>query len=108
MPSTAESNTSGLTWSPEDAQAVTYLRALAMDAVQRVGNGHPGTAMALAPVAYLLFRSYVRHDPTDPAWLGRDRFVLSAGHSSLTLYSQLFLSGLGLEIEDLRSFRTWG
>ena len=108
MPSTAESNTSGLTWSPEDAQAVTYLRALAMDAVQRVGNGHPGTAMALAPVAYLLFRSYVRHDPADPAWLGRDRFVLSAGHSSLTLYSQLFLSGLGLEIEDLRSFRTWG
>ena len=74
--------------------AVTYLRALAMDAVQRVGNGHPGTAMALAPVAYLLFQKVMRHDPKDPAWLGRDRFVLSPGHSSLTLYSQLFLSEL--------------
>lgn len=95
------------TWSADDAQAVTYLRALAMDAVQAVGNGHPGTAMALAPVAYLMFRDFVRFDPHDPTWLGRDRFVMSAGHSSLTLYSQLLLSGL-LEIDDLRSFRTWG
>lgn len=84
-----------------------YLRALAMDAVQSVGNGHPGTAMSLAPVAYLLFRDFVRHDPRDPAWIGRDRFVMSAGHSSLTLYSQLLLSG-SLDIDDLRSFRTWG
>lgn len=94
-------------WSEEDSQAVTYLRALAMDAVQNVGNGHPGTAMSLAPVAYLLFRDFVRHDPKDPAWLGRDRFVMSAGHSSLTLYGQLLLSGM-LELQDLREFRTWG
>jgi len=79
-----------------------------MDAVQAAGNGHPGTAMSLAPVAYLLFRDYVRHDPSDPQWLGRDRFVMSAGHSSLTLYSQLFLSGSGVELDDLRQFRTWG
>lgn len=96
-----------LSWSDDDASAVTYLRALAMDSVQAVGNGHPGTAMSLAPVAYLLFRDFVRHDPQDPAWLGRDRFVLSAGHSSLTLYSQLLLSGT-LDIADLRAFRTWG
>ena len=76
-----------------------------MDAVQAAGNGHPGTAMALAPAAYLLFRDFVRHDPADPHWLGRDRFVLSAGHSSLTLYSQLLLSGIGLELDDLRGFR---
>lgn len=74
-------------WSDDDAQAVTYLRAIAMDAVQTVGNGHPGTAMSLAPAAYVLFRDFVRHDPSDPTWLGRDRFVMSAGHSSLTLYS---------------------
>jgi len=79
-----------------------------MDSVQKVGNGHPGTAMSLAPVAYLLFQKWMRHDPTDPQWLGRDRFVLSNGHSSLTLYIQLFLSGYGLELEDLESFRTWG
>ena len=95
------------TWDDGDERAVAYLRALAMDAVQSVGNGHPGTAMALAPVAYVLFRDFVRHDPADPAWLGRDRFVLSAGHSSLTLYSQLLLSGL-LEMSDLREFRRWG
>lgn len=98
---------SPVSWSDDDAQAVTYLRALAMDAVQSVGNGHPGTAMSLAPVAYLLFRDFVRHDPADPAWLGRDRFVMSAGHSSLTLYSQLLLSGT-LQLEDLKTFRTWG
>ena len=97
-----------LTWSPLDNDAVRYSRALAMDAVERVGNGHPGTAMSLAPVAYLLFRDYVNHDPKDPNWLGRDRFVLSAGHSSLTLYTQLLLSGSGLEIADLQAFRTWG
>ena len=79
-----------------------------MDAVQSVGNGHPGTAMSLAPIAYLLFRDYVRHDPSDPSWPGRDRFVLSAGHSSLTLYGQLFLSGIGVDMDDLRSFRRWG
>ena len=79
-----------------------------MDAVQKVGNGHPGTAMSLAPAAYLLFQRIMRHDPSDPGWLGRDRFVLSAGHSSLTLYSELFLSGFGLTMNDLESFRTWG
>lgn len=97
-----------LAWTADDARAVSYLRAVAMDAVQAAGNGHPGTAMALAPAAYLLFRDFVRHDPADPSWLGRDRFVLSAGHSSLTLYSQLFLSGVGLDMDDLRTFRTWG
>ncbi|MEC8445796.1 MAG: transketolase [Actinomycetota bacterium] len=97
-----------LAWGVDDRQAVTYLRALAMDAVQSVGNGHPGTAMSLAPIAYLLYRDYVRHDPSDPSWPARDRFVLSAGHSSLTLYSQLFLSGIGVDMDDLRSFRRWG
>jgi transketolase len=97
-----------LDWTAADDSAVKYLRALAMDAVQKVGNGHPGTAMALAPAAYVLFQRVMRHDPSDPRWLGRDRFVLSAGHSSLTLYSELFLSGYGLTIEDLQSFRTWG
>jgi transketolase len=95
-------------WSSLDDQAVVVSRALAMDAVQKVGNGHPGTAMALAPVAYTLFQRVLKHDPTDPNWLGRDRFVLSAGHSSLTLYIQLFLSGYGLELSDLQSFRTAG
>ena len=90
-------------WSSLDDQAVVVSRALAMDAVQKVGNGHPGTAMALAPVAYTLFQRVLKHDPTDPNWLGRDRFVLSAGHSSLTLYIQLFLSGYGLELSDLQS-----
>ena len=95
-------------WNELDDKAVTISRALAMDAVQKVGNGHPGTAMALAPVAYTLFQRIMKHDPTDPNWLGRDRFVLSAGHSSLTLYVQLFLSGYGLELSDLQSFRTAG
>src|SRR5580692_8194621 len=79
-----------------------------MDAVQKVGNGHPGTAMSLAPAAYLLFQRILRHDPADPQWLGRDRFVLSCGHSSLTLYLQLYLSGYGLALDDLKAFRTWG
>ena len=95
-------------WTPDDEQAVTYLRALAADAVQRVGNGHPGTAMSLAPVAYTLFQKVMRHDPRNPHWVGRDRFVMSGGHSSLTLYSQLFLSGYGLSMADLEAFRTWG
>jgi len=96
------------TWSALDARAVDTARVLAADAVQRVGNGHPGTAMSLAPAAYLLFQRFLTHDPGDPDWLGRDRFVLSCGHSSLTLYIQLFLSGYGLELSDLQSFRTWG
>jgi len=95
-------------WNSLDDQAVVVSRALAMDSVQKVGNGHPGTAMALAPVAYTLFQRILKHDPSDPNWLGRDRFVLSAGHSSLTLYVQLFLSGYGLELSDLQSFRTAG
>lgn len=95
------------TWSELDDQVVKYSRALAADAVQKVGNGHPGTAMSLAPVAYLLFQKHLVHDPKDPKWIGRDRFVLSCGHSSLTLYTQLFLSGYGLELTDLQSFRTW-
>jgi transketolase len=94
-------------WTELDDQAVTAARALAMDSVQKVGNGHPGTAMSLAPMAYLLFQKWMRHDPADPEWQGRDRFVLSNGHSSITLYTQLFLSGYGLELEDLQSFRTW-
>lgn len=97
-----------LNWTSLDDQAVTTARALAMDSVQKVGNGHPGTAMSLAPMAYLLFQKWLKHDPSDPNWLGRDRFVLSNGHSSLTLYIQLYLSGYGLELEDLKSFRTWG
>ena len=96
------------TWSAADDRAVAVARALAMDAVQKVGNGHPGTAMSLAPVAYTLFQRFLRHDPSDPQWIGRDRFVLSCGHSSLTLYIQLLYSGYGLNIDDLKSFRTWG
>ena len=99
---------STLKWSELDDLAVTTCRALAMDSVQKAGGGHPGTAMALAPVAYTLFQRIMKHDPSAPNWLGRDRFVLSAGHSSLTLYSQLYLSGYGLEIADLQSFRTSG
>lgn len=95
-------------WSELDEQAVVTARVLAMDSVQKVGNGHPGTAMSLAPMAYLVFQKWLRHDPTDPNWQGRDRFVLSNGHSSITLYIQLFLSGYGLELDDLKSFRTWG
>ncbi|WP_308189750.1 transketolase [Nocardioides sp. cx-169] len=98
----------GLDWNEIDDKAVDTARVLAMDAVQRVGNGHPGTAMSLAPAAYLLFQKVMRHNPADPAWPGRDRFVLSCGHSSITLYTQLFLGGFGLEIEDLMALRTWG
>ena len=94
-------------WTTLDDRAVAYARALAADAVQKVGNGHPGTAMSLAPVAYLLFQRHLVHDPSDSHWLGRDRFILSCGHSSLTLYIQLFLSGYGLEMKDLENFRTW-
>jgi len=97
-----------LKWDVLDDRAVAYARALAMDAVQKVGNGHPGTAMALAPVAYTLFQRIMKHDPSDPTWVGRDRFILSCGHSSLTLYTQLFYSGYGLELKDLEEFRTWG
>jgi transketolase len=88
-------------WTELDTRAVDTIRVLAAEAVQRVGNGHPGTAMSLAPLAYTLFQRVLRHDPTDPAWTGRDRFVLSCGHSSLTLYLQLFLSGYGLELSDI-------
>ncbi len=95
-------------WNELDDQAVVTSRVLAMDAVQKVGNGHPGTAMALAPVAYTLFQRFLKHDPADPQWLGRDRFILSCGHSSLTLYIQLYLSGYGLSLDDLKAFRTQG
>jgi transketolase len=97
-----------LDWTAADKRAVDLVRVLAMDAVQQAGNGHPGTAMSLAPVAYLLFQDVMRHDPADPTWAGRDRFVLSCGHSSLTLYIQLYLSGYGLSLDDLKAFRTWG
>jgi len=99
----------GLEWSQVDKRAVDLVRVLAMDAVQKVGNGHPGTAMSLAPAAYLLYQHVMRHDPADPAWAGRDRFVLSCGHSSLTLYIQLYLSGYpDMTLADLESLRTWG
>ena len=94
-------------WQELDDKAVAVARALAMDAAQKVGNGHPGTAMSLAPVAYTLFQRIMRHDPANPNWLARDRFILSCGHSSLTLYIQLYLSGYGVELEDLKSFRTF-
>ncbi len=93
-------------WDKLDDQAVVTSRALAMDAVQKVGNGHPGTAMSLAPVAYTLFQRILKHDPNNPNWIARDRFILSCGHSSLTLYIQLFLSGYGVELDDLKNFRT--
>ncbi|HET6938773.1 MAG TPA: transketolase [Nocardioides sp.] len=102
------STTPDLDWTELDDKAVDTIRVLAMDAVQKVGNGHPGTAMSLAPAAYLLFQRVMRHNPADPHWPGRDRFVLSAGHSSLTLYLQLYLGGWGLELEDIKSLRTWG
>lgn len=95
-------------WSDVDVRAVDTVRVLAADAVENVGSGHPGTAMSLAPLAYLLYQNVMRHDPSEPHWLGRDRFVLSAGHSSLTQYIQLYLSGYGLELEDLKALRTWG
>ncbi|MFE6970116.1 transketolase [Isoptericola sp. NPDC057653] len=97
-----------LEWNSLDDRAVKTIKALAADAVEKVGNGHPGTAISLAPAAYLLFGKTMRHDPSDPHWVGRDRFVLSAGHSSLTLYLQLFLSGYGMELGDLEALRTWG
>lgn len=96
-----------LEWTDLDRKAVDTARVLAMDAVQKVGNGHPGTAMSLAPAAYLLFQKVMRHDPADPDWMARDRFVLSCGHSSITLYTQLFLGGFGLELADLQALRTW-
>src|SRR5512146_757093 len=97
-----------LDWTPADRRAVDLVRVLAMDSVQKVGNGHPGTAMSLAPAAYLLFQKVMRHDPADPHWIARDRFVLSCGHSSITLYTQLFIGGFGLELEDIKALRTWG
>ncbi|MDT0491796.1 transketolase [Streptomyces griseus] len=100
--------TTDLQWTDVDQRAVDTARVLAADAVQKVGNGHPGTAMSLAPAAYTLFQKVMRHDPADAEWTGRDRFVLSAGHSSLTLYIQLYLAGYGLELDDLKAFRTWG
>ncbi|WEB43210.1 transketolase [Streptomyces yunnanensis] len=100
--------TTDFEWTELDQRAVDTVRVLAMDSVQKVGNGHPGTAMSLAPAAYVLFQKLMRHDPADADWTGRDRFVLSAGHSSLTLYIQLYLAGFGLELDDLKSFRTWG
>jgi len=96
-----------LDWSENDARTVDLIRVLAMDAVERAGSGHPGTAMSLAPAAYLLYQKILRHDPADPLWPGRDRFVLSCGHSSLTLYIQLYLSGYGLTLDDLERYRTW-
>ena len=99
---------SAFQWSELDSRAVDTARVLAADAVEKVGNGHPGTAISLAPVAYLLFNKVMRHDPSDDRWIGRDRFILSVGHSSLTLYNQLYLHGFGLELEDLKALRTWG
>ena len=97
-----------LNWNEIDDLAVKTAKVLAADAVERVGNGHPGTAISLAPAAYLLFQKEMRHDPSDDRWLGRDRFILSAGHSSLTLYNQLYLGGFGLELDDIKALRTWG
>ena len=99
---------SAFQWTKLDSRAVDTARVLAADAVEKVGNGHPGTAISLAPVAYLLFNKVMRHDPSDEKWLGRDRFILSVGHSSLTLYNQLYLHGYGLELDDLKALRTWG
>jgi transketolase len=96
-----------LEWSQVDSRAVDLIRVLAMDAVEKAGSGHPGTAMGLAPAAYLLFQRILRHDPSDAAWQGRDRFVLSCGHSSLTLYIQSYLSGYGLTLDDIEAYRTW-
>jgi len=97
-----------LIWNEIDDLAVKTAKVLAADAVEKVGNGHPGTAISLAPAAYLLFQKVMRHDPADDRWLGRDRFIMSAGHSSLTLYCQLYLGGFGLELDDLKALRTWG
>ncbi|GAB3943899.1 transketolase [Corynebacterium tapiri] len=95
-------------WSDVDTRAVDTARLLAADAVQKAGSGHPGTAMSLAPLAYTLYQRVMHHDPADPEWIGRDRFILSLGHSSLTQYVQLFLGGFGLEVSDLQALRTWG
>jgi transketolase len=97
-----------LEWTDLDKRAVDTVRLLAADAVEKAGNGHPGTAMSLAPVAYLLYQKLMRHDPNDPHWAGRDRFILSCGHSSLTQYIQLYLAGYPMELNDLKSLRTWG
>jgi len=99
---------SAFQWTELDSRAVDTARVLAADAVEKVGNGHPGTAISLAPVAYLLFNKVMRHDPKNEKWLGRDRFILSVGHSSLTIYNQLYLHGYGLELDDLKALRTWG
>ncbi|MCR2811504.1 MULTISPECIES: transketolase [Microbacterium] len=99
---------SELQWDEIDRRAVDTARVLAADAVEKVGNGHPGTAMSLAPAAYLLYQKVMRHDPANTHWLGRDRFILSVGHSSLTQYVQLYLGGFGLELDDLKALRTWG
>jgi len=98
---------SNLSWTEQDTKAVDIARVLAADAVEKVGNGHPGTAVSLAPVAYLLYSKVMKSDPSDPRWLGRDRFVMSAGHSSLTQYAQLYLNGFGLELDDIAGLRTW-
>jgi transketolase len=98
---------SEFTWTELDKKAVDTARVLAADAVENVGNGHPGTAISLAPVAHLLFQKVMRHDPKNPEWVGRDRFILSVGHSSLTLYNQLYLAGFGLELDDIKALRTW-
>ncbi|MGB4706557.1 MAG: transketolase, partial [Aquiluna sp.] len=95
-------------WNEVDDLAVKTAKVLAADAVEKVGNGHPGTAISLAPAAYLLFQKVMKHDPRDDRWIGRDRFILSVGHSSLTLYNQLYLGGFGLELDDIKSLRTWG
>jgi transketolase len=100
--------TPDLDWTDLDRRSVDTIRVLAMDAVQKAGSGHPGTAMSLAPLAYLLYQKVMRHDPSEPRWPGRDRFVLSCGHSSLTQYIQLYLAGYGLELDDLKALRTWG
>ena len=97
-----------LRWDAIDRRAVDTARVLAADAVEKVGNGHPGTAMSLAPAAYLLYQRVMRHDPADTHWPGRDRFILSAGHTSLTQYVQLYFGGFGLELEDIKALRTWG
>lgn len=99
---------SNLTWTDEDRRVVDTARVLAADAVQKVGNGHPGTAISLAPVAYLLYQKVMNIDPADDKWIGRDRFVLSAGHASILQYCQLYLGGLGLEMDDIQSLRTFG
>ncbi|MCL2465461.1 MAG: transketolase, partial [Micrococcales bacterium] len=98
----------GFEWTNDDRAAVATARVLSADAVQKVGNGHPGSAISLAPVAYMLYQKVMSLDPSDDKWLGRDRFVLSSGHASVLQYCQLYLGGLGLELDDLKGLRTWG